>query len=219
MIALALAAAAIGGAMLLDRDESAPVAVSAAAARPRLALLTSLPLLFGEQFAIEAPANEAVKRIEQDFSLVPIALADRASLAAVPQLLMAHPRAQPAEVLVELDAWVRDGGRVVVLADPRLKWESGRMAGDRLRPPPDFADTGLLAHWGVRLGVDEAGRGSLRATRSSCTVRDDGLAATCRVGRGSARIIADADFMMGQGEDAAQLLDLMMTQLGARDSR
>ena len=218
-LALALGAAGIGGAMLLDGGESAPVAASEVAAKPKLALLTGLPLLFGEEFAVEAPANEAVERIEQSFTLVPIAIADRASLAGFPQLLMAHPRAQPAEVLVELDAWVRDGGRVVVLADPMLKWESGRMAGDRLRPPPDFADTGLLAHWGVRLGVDEAGSGSLRATGSNCTVREDGLAATCRVGRGSARIIADADFIMGEGEDASRLLDLMMMQLGARDSR
>ena len=217
-IALALGAAGIGGAMLLDGGESAPVAAGEATAKPRLALVTSLPLLFGEEFAIEAPVNEAVKRIEQSFTLVPIAIADRASLAGFSQLLMAHPRAQPAEVLVELAGWVRAGGRVVVLADPMLKWESGRMAGDRLRPPPDFADTGLLAHWGVRLGVDEAGGGRLGATGSNCTVSDDGLAATCRVGRGSARIIADADFMMGEGPGATQRLDLLMSQLGARDS-
>ena len=218
-IALALGASGIGGAMLLHRDASAPVAAGEAAAKPRLSMVTSLPLLFGEEFAIEAPANAAVERIEQSYTLVPIAVADRASLNGFTQVLMAHPRAQPAEVLVELDAWVRGGGRAVVLADPMLKWESGRMAGDRLRPPPDFADTGLLAHWGVRLGVDEAGSGSLRATGSNCTVREDGLAATCRVGRGSARIIADADFMLGEGPGATQRLDLLMAQLDMRDSR
>jgi hypothetical protein len=216
LIALALAAASIGGAVLIDREPSPPAAL---AAKPRLALLTSLPLLFGEAFALEAPANAAVERMARTYDLVPIAVADRRSLQGHRQLLMAHPRAQPAEVLVDLDAWVRDGGRVVVLADPALAWESRRQLGDPLRPPPDFADTGLLAHWGVRLGIDAAGDGTLRVTGANCAAFADGLGATCQVGRGTARIIADADFIMGEGPEAARRLDLMMAQLGARDSR
>ena len=54
-------------------------------------------------------------------------------------------------MLVELDQWVRGGGRLLLLADPMLEWPSERPLGDRLRPPPAFADTGLLAHWGLRL--------------------------------------------------------------------
>ena len=75
----------------------------------------------------------------------------RRALKARRLLLMAHPRAQPAEVLVELDQWVRGGGQLLLLADPRLDWHSERPLGDRLRPPPAFADTGLLGHWGLRL--------------------------------------------------------------------
>jgi hypothetical protein len=134
-------------------------------------------------------------------------------------LLMAHPRAQPAEALVDLDQWVRRGGRVVVLADPLLRWQSERMPGDPLRPPPDFADTGLLAHWGVRLGLDEAGDGVLRATGADCVISHGGTVAQCRVGKGSARIVADADFMMGAGPDATRGLEVLLGQLGARDSR
>lgn len=213
LIALALAAASAGGVALVTRRETPP------AERPRLALLTSLPLLFGEQFALDAPKVAAVARIERRFTILPIATADAASLKGQSLLLMAHPRAQPAEVLVELDAWVRRGGKVVVLADPLLKWESSRMLGDRLRPPPDFADTGLLGHWGLRLGIDEAGEGSLRATDKSCVVRERGLVARCRVGRGRASVIADADFVMAEGDNAGHRLDLLMAELSRAESR
>jgi len=186
--------------------------------RPRLALLTSLPLLFGEQFALDAPKVSAVARIERSYTLAPIATADAASLKRHSLLLMAHPRAQPAEVLVELDAWVREGGRVVILADPLLKWESSRMLGDRLRPPPDFADTGLLRHWGLIMAIDEASEGNLRAIDRRCAVLESGLVARCSVGRGSASVIADADFVMGGGADAERRLELLMTELNRAES-
>ena len=216
IIALAAGAALLADALLLFNGGQSD---ERTAARPRIALLTSLPLLFGEQFAIEAPDNPAVERIGKAVELVPIALADRASLDGFSTLLMAHPRAQPAEVLVELDAWVRGGGHAVVLADPALGWRSERPPGDPLRPPPDFADTGLLAHWGLRLGIDAAGEGVLRATSPACALSDGGLVARCRVGKGSARVIADADFLMGVGDDAARRLDLLMAQLAGGDSR
>lgn len=212
LVALALAVAGAGAVALVWEDKSATE-------RPRLALLTSLPLLFGEQFALEAPRVAAVTRIERDFAIVPIAAADAASLKGQSLLLMAHPRAQPADVLVELDSWVRSGGRVVLLADPLLKWESRRMLGDRLRPPPDFADTGLLGHWGLRLAVDEAGEGSLRATGRDCSIREKGLVARCALGRGQAIVMADADFVMGQGDDAQRRLALLMAELDRADSR
>jgi hypothetical protein len=213
MIALALVAASAGGVALVSQREAVPKE------RPRLALLTSLPLLFGEHFALDAPKNAAVARIERAFAIVPIATADAASLKRHSLLLMAHPRAQPAEVLVELDAWVRRGGQVVLLADPLLKWESNRTLGDRLRPPPDFADTGLLGHWGLQLAIDETGEGVLRATGARCALRERGLVARCRVGRGSASVIADADFLMAGGADARARLDLMMAELSRAESR
>jgi hypothetical protein len=218
--ALGLAAgAALLVAALVVLGRGQPAANHATAARPRIALLTSLPLLFGESFALDLPPNAAVERVTQKVEMVPIAIADRASLAGFSTLLMAHPRAQPAAVLVELDAWVRGGGRAVVLADPVLEWQSARLPGDPLRPPPDFADTGLLAHWGLRLGVDEAGEGVLRATSGSCRVSDRALVAHCRVGAGSVRVIADADFLMGVGDDAPRRLSLLVAQLTASESR
>ena len=90
--------------------------------------------------------------------MVPIGTTDAASLKQGRLLLLAHPLAQPAEALVDLDRWVREGGGVLLLADPKLEWPSKRPLGDKLRPPPAFADTGLLEHWGLRLDApDEAG--------------------------------------------------------------
>jgi hypothetical protein len=215
LLTLLLIVLLIGGGALIARHARP----AADRVKPRLALLTSLPLLFGEQFALDTPQVPAMARIEAKFAVVPIAVADATSLKGFSHLLMAHPRAQPAEVLVDLDRWVRDGGQVALLADPRLRWESSRRLGDPLRPPPDFADTGLLGHWGVRLEIDEAGEGVLRPTSRACRIAENGLVAECRVGRGAAQIIADADFLLIDDSEATRRVDLLLTRLGHSDSR
>src|SRR5437763_89663 len=121
------------------------------AQRPTLLLLTSLPLVFGEQFSLQGGGSPALKALETRYRVVPISVTDPAELGKGRLLLMAHPLAQPAEDLVALDAWVRGGGRGLLLADPMLEWPSTRRLGDPLRPPPMFMDTGLLAHWAPRL--------------------------------------------------------------------
>jgi hypothetical protein len=124
--------AALGIAALGTRSDDR-LAVRSPAERPTLALLTSLPLVFGQQFSLDGGGSAALSRLEQRYSVQPVAVADGASLAGLRLLLMAHPRAQPAEALVELDRWVRGGGRLLLLADPRLDWHSDRPLGDRLR--------------------------------------------------------------------------------------
>lgn len=188
------------------------------AERPSLMLLTSLPLLFGEDFGLEQTGSPAAERLERDFALHPISVADAASLGKRRLLLMAHPRAQPAEALVELDQWVRGGGRLVLLADPKLDWPSSRPLGDRLRPPPWFADTGLLRHWGLSLDgpspdgpaaiavdgrtVAAASPGVLAARDRACTVAAKGFVARCTIGKGRAIVVADADFLNVEGAEA-----------------
>ena len=177
-------------------------------ARPTLLLLSSLPLLFGEDFALTERAPTTV-RLAKRYEIRAIALADAPSLAGQRLLLMAHPRAQTAEALVDLDAWVRRGGRLLLLADPALDWASRRPLGDRLRPPPTFADTGLLVHWGIRLAkpprrgvvveksngrnVTLSSAGELTAPR--CVVGLSRSMAQCRIGRGKVTVIADADLL------------------------
>ena len=203
------------------------------AERPTLALLTSLPLVFGEQFGLESGGSPALARLEQRYAVRPIGVADGASLAGQRMLLMAHPRAQPAEALVELDRWVRKGGRLLLLADPRLDWHSDRPLGDRLRPPPAFADTGLLKHWGLELagpypdGPAQVSNGSMSILAASpgrfissgtCEVAGSGFLARCRIGKGVATLVADADFLHVEGEGALDgptehNLDLLMAEL------
>ena len=208
------------------------------AARPTLALLTSLPLVFGERFALEGGGSAALTRLEQRYTVQPIGVADTASLAGHKLLLMAHPRAQPAEALVDLDRWVRDGGQLLLLADPRLDWHSERPLGDRLRPPPAFADTGLLNHWGLELtGPQPVGPASVSngaisilaaspgrfTSRGTCAVAGAGFVARCAIGRGAVTLLADADFLHVEGEGAfdgptSHNLDLLIAELERLES-
>lgn len=203
-----------------------------ASERPTLALLTSLPLVFGQEFGLEGGGSPALTRLERQYVVVPIGVADSSSLQGQKLLLMAHPRAQPAEVLVELDQWVRQGGRLVLLADPKLDWPSERPLGDRLRPPPAYADTGLLAHWGLQLRgpaegqVTEASNGKIdvktpspgRLESKDCKLLGEGFVARCRIGKGEATVIADADFL-NVDDQGSENLALLLDELERLESR
>lgn len=192
---------------LMRRDRSADLAPRSGADRPVLMMLTTLPLLFPEEFTLEAGGSETLSSLETRYRVVPVGTTDATSLKQGRLLLLAHPLAQPADALVDLDRWVRGGGKVMLLADPKLDWPSGRPLGDRLRPPPAFADTGLLEHWGLTLfpaenGPQErelAGHRVLTASpgslAGSCTIEEGGFVARCAIGAGRAVIVADADFL------------------------
>ncbi|MDQ3483007.1 MAG: GldG family protein [Pseudomonadota bacterium] len=205
---LVAAGAAAGIALKADSDWLSP---RPASERPELLILTSLPIVFPERFSLDEPQSPPLKALQGRYRVEPISVADARSLKGHGLLLMAQPQAQPAEVLVELDQWVRDGGRLLLLADPMLEWPSERPLGDLLRPPMAFADTGLLGHWGLRLDapgelgpatftiggriVHALSPGTLVATGPGCEVAASGFVARCRIGRGQATIIADADFI------------------------
>jgi hypothetical protein len=193
-----------------------------------LLLLTSLPLVFGEDFSLQQSGSPALAALDSRYRVVPISIADPAELARGRLLLMAHPLAQPAEDLVALDQWVRAGGRVLLLADPMLEWPSKRPLGDRLRPPPMFMDTGLLAHWRLRLDApEERGIRRLRlggydvVTVSpgqlfgACRISRELLVAHCSVGKGQVTVVADADFLDTPrlGPDAAHNFDALLEKL------
>ena len=189
--------------------------------KPAILLLTSLPLMFGEGFSLDQGGSDALTALETRYRVLPISITDPAELRRGRLLLMAHPQAQTAEDLVALDEWVRDGGRVLLLADPLLEWPSERPLGDSLRPPPMFADTGLLAHWGLRLDAPEqrglqerrlGGKSILTASpgslEGSCEISADRLVAHCRVGKGAATVVADADFLGVQHLDGGTQANL-----------
>jgi len=227
---VALLAAAALAIAAIERASPPPLAPRAAAERPVLLLLTSLPLMFGEGFSLEGGGSPALKALETRYRVAPISVADPAELGKGRLLLMAHPLAQPAEALVDLDRWVRDGGRLLLLADPALDWHSELPLGDSLRPPPAFADTGLLKHWGLqldapddrgptmrRLGGEEVLTASPGALAGRCAVTRDRMVARCRIGKGEVTVVADADFLNVEDLDGPtdQNLNAMMVELAA----
>ena len=207
------AALAAGLLLLLSCREAAP-AEAPKPTKPELFLLTALPLVWSEDFGLDQPGSPALAALEREYRVTPIDLPSQVPTGAL--LLAAQPRALPAEELVELDKWVRGGGRLLLLADPMLEWPSELPLGDRRRPPMSFPDTGLLRHWGLRLdapeergpkqlsldgaGILTASPGTLAGTRRDCQVAANGLAADCAIGKGRVTIVADADFLnLGQG--------------------
>ena len=202
--------------------------------RPTLLLLTSLPLIFNEQFALSGGGSPALKVLQDHYRVVPISVASVGDLAKGRLVVMAQPPAQTAENLVALDDWVRGGGQVLLFADPLLEWPSRRPLGDPLRPPPMFADTGLLAHWGLRLDSPEdrgpafrnlAGQKVLTvspgALYGGCTISPDRLVADCRLARGRALVVADADLLdvADLGPDASNNLTAVIRLLASVANR
>src|SRR5690349_18532347 len=198
------------------------------AEKPKLLLLTSLPLVFGEQFSIEGGGSPALQALQSRYEVLPISVTSPAELAKGPLLLMAHPPAQTPENLVALDDWVRGGGRVLLLADPMLEWPSSRPLGDPLRPPPMFTDTGLLGHWGLKLEAPDRRGPEVRrlggfdvltvspgTLSGKCDVSADRLVADCRLGKGRTTVIADADLLDTQdlGSGASHNLDGLLAEL------
>ena len=216
LIAVALATAC-------TRDHKQPEPVE----KPKLLLLTSLPLVFGEGFSLDG-GSPALAALRERYDVVPISVTSPAELRKGHLLLMAQPLAQTAENLVALDGWVRGGGRLMLLADPLLEWPSERRLTDPLRPPPMFMDTGLLHHWGLRLDAPEQRGPQTRqlgghavltvspgALAGSCPISADRLVAECAVGKGRTTIVADADFLDVDRLDgpAGDNLDALLAEL------
>lgn len=207
-------AVALIAAALLVPLAGRPPAVPMARQRPSLAVLTALPLFWREGGqGLAAPADAPIVTVlRQHFDLRPFDTPLSPELAKARLLLIAQPRAtQPGE-LVAIDRWLRDGGRALILADPLLRWPSPLAPGDRRRAPAASLLGPLLAHWGVRLEntatLDEErhllpdGRlmtllaaSHFIATAPACRTEARGLVARCRLGRGQAVLVADADLI------------------------
>jgi hypothetical protein len=224
LLVVAAAFAAVQG------SQQTGTAVVEAGSRPKLLLLTGLPLVFGERLSLDQPGSPVLQRLEERYRVEPISVARAEALRGNRLLLMAQPLAQPAERLVELDLWVRQGGHVLLLADPQLEWDSDLPLGDVRRPPPFFADTGLLLRWGLRLqppaergpamrrlGGREIMTASPGRLLGRCAVSSDRLVARCSIGQGTATIIADADFLDVETLDGptGANLDALLAELAA----
>jgi hypothetical protein len=232
-VLIAVVLAALAGMLPLALSRQQPALSRPSADRPALLLLTSLPVVFSDQFSLQG-GSPALTALQRRYRVIPISVTSPAELRKGRLLLMAHPLAQTAENLVALDAWVRAGGRVLLLADPMLEWPSSRPLGDRLRPPPMFMDTELLTHWGLRLeaperrGAQKRKLGGFEVLTDSpgtltgkCDVSSDRLVAHCRIGHGRATVVADADLLDVErlGADAPHNLDALLAELASIEEK
>jgi hypothetical protein len=177
-------------------------ALTAAAPLPRVTLFTALPLMWGEG----DPGDVLSGRAKRSAMLngLQVNAIDRVSAATLGRdiLVVAQPRAMTPEEFVVLDSWVREGGQAVIFADPRLDWPSRHALGDPRRAPPVTLLDPLLTHWGVRLDLTSGSAGAWQ--RGPCAAVD-AITIDCRLGKGRALLIADADLLDDRTGDRAAL--------------
>lgn len=208
---LGLVALALAAWWQADAPRVAPLA----GARPTLAVISSLPLFWkaaetGAAMRADAPI---ITVLRQRLDVRPIDSPLSLASMETRRLLLAQPRALSSDELVALDQWVRNGGQALILADPQLHWPTALPMGDRRGPPAVTLLAGLLGYWGVSLSPVEAGGGerrhvlddgrlltlyaasAFRAKGGACRILDRGVVARCKVGKGMATIVADADLI------------------------
>jgi ABC-type uncharacterized transport system len=191
-------------------------------AKPALGLMTTLPLQWSEggieaDLAVDAKPHPAYARLQERYDVRSLDSFDTLDQRPLSLMLLAQPRALAPAELVKLDNWVRGGGKLLILADPALQWGSLYPLGDKRRPLFTSLLSPLFSHWGLELvlpmldqqevtlrkidglnirtqtlgeWLPKAGKASAK-----CEVAEHKLLADCRVGKGRALLVADADLL------------------------
>jgi hypothetical protein len=206
-------------------------------AKPPLAIMSALPLFWGEGGATAVLQGDdqrapLIRHLAQNHTLAAIDHLDQANLVPSPILLLAQPRGLSPDELVALDDWVRGGGRVLIFADPILLWPSRLAMGDRRRAPLVTLLDPLLTHWGLVLEGPSnnnadvvainsyiaagagAGVGRWESKTENCKASPDQRLAECRIGKGLAILIADADVLdLNQRPANVALIDSLILRV------
>lgn len=182
-------------------------------------MLSGLPLRWAGEGDLSAMLERgaaddpALVRLERTHRIALVdSLADHVPPAGA-VLLLAHPRALSPQDLVAIDAFVRGGGRALILADALSGWPAPHPTGDSRNPPVTSLLTPLLDHWGITLGaaptgeskaqaLDVDGRrlrlfsaGRFETLPPGCTAQAGPHILRCRVGTGEAWLVGDADLL------------------------
>ncbi len=192
------------------------------AAKPVLGLMTTLPLQWSEggieaDLATEAKPHPVYTRLQKQYDIRPLDNFDALDKSQLSLMMLAQPRTLGPSELVKLDAWVRSGGRILILADPALQWGSLYPLGDKRRPLFTSLLSPLFSHWGLELVLPmtdeqavvlrEVDGLSIRTqtpgewlpktgkVSATCTIASHRLLADCRVGKGRSLLVADADLL------------------------
>ncbi|MEQ5787286.1 hypothetical protein J3454_05215 [Erythrobacter sp. NFXS35] len=198
--------------------------------RPALGLMSSLPLFWPVDADIADIASGRSsppwqrRVIETGYVPVPLdtltpipalspGAADTDPLANLDRLAVVQPRGLSPADNVALDAWVRDGGRLLLVLDPALTGDYDLPLGDPRRPVESALIPPVVERWGLAVSFDEGQSlavvdaslggaalplvlpGRIAVTdpaAADCTLMAAGAAATCRVGEGEVTLIADA---------------------------
>jgi ABC-type uncharacterized transport system len=194
----------------------------AQAAQPVLGLMTTLPLQWSEggieaDLAAEAKPHPVYVRLQERYDVRPLDNFDDLDQRPLSLMLLAQPRALAPVELVKLDNWVRGGGKLLILADPALQWGSLYPLGDKRRPLFTSLLSPLFSHWGLELVLPMADQQAIamrevdglnirtqtpgewlpkaRKASAQCGIAVHKLLADCRVGKGRALLLADADLL------------------------
>ena len=180
--------------------------------RPRVTLMTALPLVWGEGDAADivqgrTGRSDTLKRLERTFDVRAIDTLSAANLGR-DVAIVAQPRRLTPTELVVFDKWVRGGGRAMIFADPELVWPSRYPPGDNRRAPPVELLDPLFTHWGIALGdsdrqervvlIDNVAvrllaAGAWTGPKTCAAVVPEML--DCRIGKGRVLLVGDADLL------------------------
>ncbi len=176
--AILLASVSALAACNFEQNESEPAPV--VQDKRELALMTSLPLVWGDAqdietvIAGEGDPHPFYTHLQRSYTVTPVdsLTADGVLSPGHPDiLLLAQNRPLAPEELVALDDWIRAGGRAVIMADPLLAMESGYPIGDKRRPQGVSLMSPLFNRWGLDFIFDEENAGPVRIEGGNYDVR------------------------------------------------